>query len=131
MKQLKRYLKNFWNYFRPSWEGPDNNFSYKRFSQFLWMLLIARQLVNGVHDQWSFYAFLTLAVLFSLTATIIGVPDLIKLVKYGSQIKKTDYYTPGTNEAAPIEQSEPQPSTTVITETKTKPPEIIPNENNS
>lgn len=78
-----------WNYIRNSWEGEDGKFSYKRTTQFIFVWLMVYMIMKDkVQTRWNFYAFLTLAVLFGLTATIITVPQLIKMMKYYSKSKR-------------------------------------------
>lgn len=115
-RTIGKGLIAFWDYFRPSWEGYDKKFSYKRFSQFLFMWLIAYLVLNGIHDEWTFKTFVVLAILFSLTATIITTPDLIKMIKYYSRSQRTDYYNPGIYQDS--HTGELPDTTKVTTETK-------------
>jgi len=92
-KTILTGLKGIWDYFRPSWEDETNKFSYKRASQFIFMLLITRMIMNGIDNEWEFKALLVIATLFSLTAMVITVPQLLQAFKYWTKTKKVDYTT--------------------------------------
>ncbi len=86
---MVKVILAIWNYVRNSWEGEDKLFSYKRASQFVFVwLIVFMVLQNRTDSRWNFYTFLTLAILFSVTAAIITVPQLIKLIKYYCRSKK-------------------------------------------
>jgi len=92
MKKVKFIILSIWNYFKDSWEGEDHKFSYKRISQFLFVWLMTFMIIKDkIQSRWTFYAFLTIAVLFSLTAALITVPQLIKMIKYYSKSKSETF----------------------------------------
>lgn len=95
---MKRALKTVWDYFRPSWEGTDKKFSYKRFSQFIFLHLMVMMVVKGISSQYEYYTFLTLAVIFTLVAGIMTVQELILMIKYYSKHSRFDYFNPGNSE---------------------------------
>jgi hypothetical protein len=79
---FKAHISAIWDYVRNSWEDEQGHLSYKRISQFIWSWLIVVQVLKGsVTGRWEFYTLLALIVLFSLTAAMITVPQLITLVK--------------------------------------------------
>lgn len=88
--KLRNPFTAVWDYFRPSWEGDDGKFSYKRASQFVFTAILAYMAVTSkVHEKYSWYVFITIGVLFALTAAIISVPQLITLAKLGLGFKGT------------------------------------------
>lgn len=87
---MKKYLLIIWNYFRNSWEGEDGKFSYKRASQFTFVWLMVYMILNNfVNTRWHYYTFLTVAILFALTAAAITVPQLIQMIKEYSNKRKS------------------------------------------
>jgi len=89
---MKRIIKAIWDYFRPSWEGNDNKFSYKRASQFVFLHLMVVLAYRGVANEWEFKTFLVLAIIFSLVAGIMTVAELILMIKYYSKKERFDYF---------------------------------------
>ncbi|MCO5285227.1 MAG: hypothetical protein M9898_02295 [Chitinophagaceae bacterium] len=75
-------IKIIWNYFKPSWEGEDGKFSYKRASVFVFVWCMVALAFRRIQDPWEFYTFLTFAVLYALQSAIITVAQLIFLLKY-------------------------------------------------
>jgi len=92
------WIKAIWDYFRPSWEGNDNKFSYKRASQFVFLHLMIVIAYRGVTNEWEFKTFLVLAVIFALVAGIMTVAELILMIKYYSKNDRFDYFNPGRSE---------------------------------
>ena len=92
-----RYIIAVWDYFRPSWEDNKGKFSYKRASQFAFLFLMILMAVRGVTGPWEFNTFLTIAILFSVTATVITIPELILMLKYYSQSRKFNYWNSDYN----------------------------------
>jgi hypothetical protein len=79
---VKKIINTIWNYLRPSWEDELNQFSYKRASQYAFLILMSFMVISDrIRDEFTFNAFLVLSILFALTAMVITVPQLIKLLK--------------------------------------------------
>lgn len=94
-KHKRSFLVRTWDYFRPSWEGNDGRFSYKRACQFVFTGLLVYMVKKGVESQWSFYTFLTVAVLFALVAAIMSVPQFLELTKNIGAIRNNTFTNPG------------------------------------
>jgi hypothetical protein len=88
---MRNPFKVIFDYLRPSFEGDDGKFSYKRVSQFVFTaVMVVMPIRPGIHDKYSWYVFLTFAVLFALVAAIISVPQIISLAKAGLLFKGVD-----------------------------------------
>lgn len=74
-------IKIIWNYFKPSWEGEDGKFSYKRASIFVFVWCMVALAFNRIQNPWEFYTFLTFAILYSLQSAIITVAQLMFILK--------------------------------------------------
>jgi hypothetical protein len=108
MSKITQIISSVFNYVRNSWEGEDGKFSYKRASQFIFVWLMVFMIIHGgINSQWSFYTFLVLAVLFTLTAAIITVPQLIVMIKSYVQAKGLGLTT----------QSQPQQTDNTVNQT--------------
>lgn len=80
---MKKAVLKIWNYFKDSWEGEDGKFSYRRFSQYIFLFcMIYMAAVHRLNDQWQWYAFLTFGILYTIISLSITVQQLITLVKY-------------------------------------------------
>lgn len=98
-----------WNYFKDSWEGPDGKFSYRRATQFIWtwamiyMIVTARQ--AGGMTKFEFYSFLTIAILWVLTAGMLSFEQLFRVAKLTlpGRLRRTG----GNTEEGNIPQQEP------------------------
>jgi hypothetical protein len=98
MKKLGKAIAAVWTYLRPSLEGDDGKFSWKRATQFIFVwLMIFIVLRDQVQTEWQFYTFLTIAVLFSLTATIMTVSQLLIMFKAWSKKDKASGYIDSFN----------------------------------
>jgi len=72
-------LRKIFDYIKPSWEGDDGKFSYRRISQLIFILLIFKITMLGMtQTQWGFYTLLTLCITFLLLAAIISADQIIK-----------------------------------------------------
>lgn len=90
--------RKIWEYFRSSIEGDDHKFSYRRFSQFLFMHLLIVLALRGITSQWEFYTFLTVSINFALTSAILTVQQLILMIKYWSKKNGTADFFQSTDE---------------------------------
>jgi hypothetical protein len=114
-----KVIRAIWNYFRDSWEGEDHKFSYRRFSQYLFMSLMAiLALEDKTQTRWGFYTFLTAGILFALTATVITVQQLILMIKYYSQTKRFDYWNGSTTEQQSTELTQDEDTSSNNTESE-------------
>lgn len=87
---MKNFLIRAWNYFKNSWEGDDGKASWKRISQYVFVVSMIGA-GRRVHDQWSFYTFLTFAVIYVLVAAIMTWQQVISLLRFTlPQLGKTD-----------------------------------------
>lgn len=111
MKTIWSWIVTVFLYFSPSFEGEDGKFSYRRVMQYTFGFLIVYMVMKG---DWSvtnyFYAFLTICVLYALSATLMTVQQLIQLTtafRYGKGQQILDNIQgeiePGAIEPGPIE----------------------------
>lgn len=88
---FRETISAVWNYLKNSWEDEQGHLSYKRVSQFIWSWLIVITVLKGtITGRWEFYTLLALMILFSITATLITVPQVIEMIKNYSGSKLTD-----------------------------------------
>lgn len=94
MAKRRNLIRNTWDYFRGSWEGDDEKFSYRRFAQYLVMAMIMYLVYTGQSQgQYGFYTFVTLVVLWSVIVAIITVQQLLIFMRYyTSRDKVLDKY---------------------------------------
>lgn len=97
-------IKNVWSYIKPSWEGEDGQFSYRRASQFVFIFLIVHIVLSGkIINPYGFYALIVLVITFLLTAMIISVPQLLQLLGELNQLKKINPFKADGNEPPNVE----------------------------
>lgn len=70
-------FKKTFNYFRPSFEGEDGKFSYKRASTFIFIIMMIRLALFKIQNEWEFYTFIAFAILYALQTSIITVSQLL------------------------------------------------------
>lgn len=70
-------MKKVFNYLRPSFEGEDGKFSYKRASTFIFIIMMIRLALFKIQNEWEFYTFITFAILYALQTSIITVSQLL------------------------------------------------------
>lgn len=81
-----------WDYFRNSWEGEDGKFSYRRFSQYIFLGLVMFLVITGqTNNQYGFYTMITLITVWLLVTAIITVQQLIILLKFTMPFKRLRY----------------------------------------
>lgn len=83
---MKKLIKRLWNYVKPAIEGDDGKFSYKRMSQIVFLHLFVYLAIKGPASVFAFHTILLVAVLFALTAVVITVPQLIKMLSTAKDI---------------------------------------------
>ena len=74
--------KKIWIYFKDSWEGRDGKFSYRRFSQYIFLLCMIKMGFKPPANQYELTVFIIFASLYAIIATIITAQQLIELLKY-------------------------------------------------
>lgn len=85
---MKKMIAAVWNYMRPSWEGDDQKFSYKRATAFVFVLFIARVVATTFSNQHQVMALLILTVALLLLIGIITAPQILEGLKNLSSLKK-------------------------------------------
>lgn len=83
---MRNPFKVIWNYVKPAIEGDDGKFSYKRMSQIVFLHLFVYLAIKGPATIFAFHTLLLIAVLFALTAVIITVPQLLKMLSTAKDI---------------------------------------------
>lgn len=73
---------------KPSWEGEDGKFSYKRASIFVFVWCMVALAFNRIQNEWEFYTFLTFAILYALQTSVITVSQLIMFLKESRKQKQ-------------------------------------------
>jgi hypothetical protein len=71
-----------WNYFKDSWEDKDGKFSYRRFSQYIFLLCMIKIGFKPPVNQYELTVFIVFAALYALVAALITAQQLIELLKY-------------------------------------------------
>lgn len=75
------------DYFKPSFEGEDGKFSYRRVMQYTFGFLLVYMVLKGDWNvPYYYYAFATIAALYSLSSALMTVQQLIQLTtafRYG------------------------------------------------
>lgn len=84
---------NLWIYFKDSWEGKDGKFSYRRFSQYIFLICMVKMGFKPPQNNLELNVFYVFAALYSLVATIITVQQLIELLKLYKEIKSPGIIT--------------------------------------
>lgn len=82
-------FKILFNYIRPSMEGDDGKFSYKRISAFVILGLISYMVKVGFTNSYQISALYCLSGLFLLLAAVVSFDQLIRF-KNGSEDKKEE-----------------------------------------
>jgi hypothetical protein len=86
---VSRPFASAWNYLKPSWEGEDGKPSYRRASQFVFLVLISFMVLKGLTlQQWGFWTFLVLCLAFLLLAAIITADQILKGIHGLSGLQK-------------------------------------------
>lgn len=78
IRAIRIGLKKIWSYFAPSWEGDDGKLSYRRASQFVFILLIFKVVVRGSYTHFDVQILIILTLTFLLLAGLIVASDIIK-----------------------------------------------------
>lgn len=104
MAQRRNLIGRAWDYFRGSWEGDDEKFSYRRFAQYLVMTMIMFLVFTGQsQSQYGFYTTVTLVIFWGVIVSIITVQQLLIFMRYyTSRDKLLDKYTPNDEEVLDI-----------------------------
>lgn len=71
-----------WIYFKDSWEGKDGKFSYRRFSQYIFLVCMIKMGFKPPVNRYELVVFIVFASLYALIATIITAQQLIELLKF-------------------------------------------------
>lgn len=82
MTKKQNILSKIWCYFKDSWEGKDGKFSYRRFSQYIFLVCMIKCGFRPPSNQYEYGVFLIFAVLYALIASIITAQQMIELLKY-------------------------------------------------
>lgn len=89
MKLFKKFASkvggvflSIWRYFKDSWEGPDGKFSYRRCSQYAFLVIILKMALKGQMAQYDFYTLVVISSLYLIMALALSVEQIINLVKY-------------------------------------------------
>lgn len=77
---IKEKSKTVWEYFKDSWEGTDGKFSYRRFSQYVFLVCMIKCGFKPPTNEWEFKVFIVFASLYALLASILTVQQLIELL---------------------------------------------------
>lgn len=95
---------SIWTYFKDSWEGPDGKFSYRRFSQYIFLVILIKLSLWDGKTKFDFYTLCLFAFLYLVMALMMSVEQIIKLVKCavplisGKQENEPDSTTQNQNE---------------------------------
>lgn len=85
---MKKAIKRFFNYLRPSWEGDDGYVSYKRSAQFVFVLLIITAIKRfEFANIYQVYALLILCLTFLLLAMVISFTQIVDALRAMGQFK--------------------------------------------
>lgn len=95
-------IKAVWHYLKPSWEGDDNKLSYRRASQFVFVVLVVKIVLTGFANIYQVYALLCILITFLLLAAIISADNIIECFRqvkgFGSFFKKSNEPLPPPGE---------------------------------
>lgn len=76
-------------YLKPSFEGIDGKLSYRRASQFVFIVLLSFMVLTGkTETQYQFYTLVALIVAFLLLASIITSQQIIEAIKSLAEKRK-------------------------------------------
>lgn len=70
-------ISAIFKYIAAAWEGDDGKFSYKRASQFIFVILISKTVYFGFQNIYQIYALLILTLTFLLLAMVISAPQIL------------------------------------------------------
>jgi hypothetical protein len=82
-------MKRLFNYLRPSFEGEDGKFSYRRASQFIFIAIsLILVLTKMVITQYGFYALVATYTVFLLLAAVISAQQILEGLQSLNPFKK-------------------------------------------
>lgn len=89
-----KWLISIWNYIKNSWEGDDGKLSYRRVSQYIFLIAMLKMAFKPPANDIELKVFYCFVALYSVVACLITIPQLITILKLKNGILKTDTDSP-------------------------------------
>jgi hypothetical protein len=85
-----KWIVAIWRYIKNSWEGDDGKLSYRRVSQYIFLVAMLKMAFRPPANDIELKVFYCFVGLYSIVACLITIPQLITILKLKNGILETD-----------------------------------------